>query len=112
MSAVKRSLGCSLASFRTRARPLDTLSRLCVRRVVVVPAFPFVSPLCSTDSAAVIAALFADFIAIMGDSDFLKSCVIGLWRFAFPIQTSSTCTGQLQDLPVPEQGTSAHAGFY
>ena len=81
--------------------------------MLVVPAFPCVSPLCSIDSAAVIAALFADFIARMGDSDFLESFIIGLWRFAFPTRTSSTkCSGRLQDIPVPEQGTSAHAGFY
>ena len=68
--------------------------------------------LCSVDSAAVIAALFADFIALTEDSDFLESFVIGLRRFAFPTRTSSTGSGRLQDLPVPEQGISAHAGFY
>lgn len=80
--------------------------------MVAVPAFPFVSSLCSADSAAVIAALFADFIALTEDSDFLESFVIGLWRLAFPTRTSSTSSGQLQDIPVPEQGISAHAGFY
>lgn len=80
--------------------------------MVAVPAFPFVSSLCSADSAAVIAALFADFIALTEDSDFLESFVIGLWRLAFPTRTSSTGSGQLQDIPVPEQGISAHAGFY
>ena len=75
-----------------------------------MPAFPFVSSLCSVDSAAVIAALFADFVALTEDSDFLESFVIGLWRFAFPMRTSSRSPGQLQDLPVPGQGTSAHAG--
>ncbi len=80
--------------------------------MLVVLAFPFVSPLRSIDSAAVTAALFADFTASMGDSDFLESFVIGLWRFAFPMRTSGKNPGRLQDLPVPEQGTSAHAGFY
>ena len=70
--------------------------------MVAVPAFPFVSSLCSADSAAVIAALFADFIALTEDSDFLESFVIGLWRLAFPTRTSSTGSGQLQEVSGPE----------
>jgi hypothetical protein len=111
MSAVKRSRGCDLASCRTRARPLDTLSRHCVRRVIAPPLFPFASPLRSIDSAVVITTLFADLNATMGDSDFLESFVIGVRQYAFPMRTGRSRAGRLRDLPVPKQGTSAHAGF-
>jgi hypothetical protein len=83
-----------------------------VRRVLVVPAFLCPSPLCSINSAAVNAALFADFVALVGDSDFLESFIIGLRPLAFPTRTSSSRSGRLQDIPVPGQGTSEHAGFY
>ncbi len=48
----------------------------------------------------------------MGDSDFLEPFIIGVRRFAFPMRTSGKRPGRLQDLPVPKQGTSVHAGFY
>ena len=111
MSAVNRSLGCSLASFRTRSGVGDTLSRHCVRHVVAVLAFPLASPLCSADSAAIILALFVGLTARTGYSDFSGSFIIGLWRFAFPMRASSRSSGQARDIPVPEQGTSVHAGF-
>src|SRR5665213_29086 len=95
-----------------RARPGDTLSRLCVRRVLVVLAFPLASPLRSRNSAPVCPGLFVAFIATMGDSDFLESCIIGLRRYAFPMRTGTQRDGRLQDIPVPEQGTSVHAGVY
>lgn len=109
---MKRSLGCAFACCRMRARPGDTLSRLCVRHVLVVLAFPLVSPLGSRDSAPVCPGLFVALIATMGDSDFLESCIIGLRRYAFPMRTGTSCDGRFQDLPVPKQGTSAHAGVY
>ena len=43
----------SLATFRMRSSACDTLSRLCVRRVLCWSAFPLVPALRSTGSAAV-----------------------------------------------------------
>ena len=57
--------------------------------MVAVPAFPFVSSLCSADSAAVIAALFADFIAVY-DFVFGNNGVIPC------TQTGSGCTNLLR----------------
>src|SRR5260370_24343032 len=55
----------SLAPFRMRSSACDTLSRLCVRRVLCWPAFPSVPALGSPCSAAGRPALFAGFIATM-----------------------------------------------
>ena len=51
-SAVNLSFFLSLAAFRMRSSACDTLSRLCVRRVLCWPAFPLVPALRSTGSAA------------------------------------------------------------
>ena len=51
-SAVNLSFFLSLATFRMRSSACDTLSRLCVRRVLCWPAFPLVPALRSTGSAA------------------------------------------------------------
>src|SRR6516225_631086 len=55
----------------------DTLARLCVRCVLCWPAFPLVSALRSTGSAADRSALFAGFVATMAKSDFPRPCIIG-----------------------------------
>ena len=77
MRAVNRHFRLPFAVCRTRSRPVDTLSRLGVRRVVVSIAFPLALPLCSTDSAVDCSALFASFIANMGSSDFSGSFITG-----------------------------------
>ena len=51
-SAVNFSFFLSLAAFRTRSSAWVTLARLCVRRVLCWFAFPLVSALGSTGSAA------------------------------------------------------------
>ncbi len=65
----------------------DTLVQLCVRHVLCWPAFPLVSALGSTGSAAVdstadrsaaaSAVLFVGFTATMAGSDFSCPCIIG-----------------------------------
>jgi len=62
---------------RMRSSACDTLTRLCVRHVLCWPAFPLVSALGSTGSAADRSALFAGFTATMAESDFLRPCIIG-----------------------------------
>src|SRR5215472_14930829 len=71
---------------RMRSSACDTLARLCVRHVLCWPAFPLVSALRSTGSAAVTStadcsagcsALFAGFVATMAKSDFPRPCIIG-----------------------------------
>src|SRR5229473_348946 len=86
-SAVNFSFFLSLATFRMRSSACDTLTRLCARHVLCWPAFPLVSALRSTGSAAVGSAadrsaagcstLFAGFPATMTESDFSCPCIIG-----------------------------------
>jgi hypothetical protein len=52
-------------------------------------AFPLVAPLGSIDSAADRSALFADFIATMGASDWSRPCIIGFGARAFPLRASN-----------------------
>ena len=66
-----------LAALRTRSSACDTLSRSCARRVLCWPAFPLVSILGSTGSAANRSALFVGFSATTTESDFSGSCIIG-----------------------------------
>ena len=85
--AANLSFFLSLATFRIRSSACDTLSRLCVRRVLCWSAFPLVPALRSAGSAAfgfaanrfgaVRSALFAGFIATMAGSDFSCPCIIG-----------------------------------
>src|SRR6266566_5247249 len=60
-----------------RSSACDTLTRLCVRRVLCWLAFPLASALRSTGSAAVETALFVGFPATMAESDFSRPCIIG-----------------------------------
>src|SRR5947199_5612204 len=86
-SVVNLSFFLSLATFRMRSSACDTLSRLCVRRVLCWPAFPLAPALRSTGSAAFsfaadrsgagCSALFAGFPATMARSDFSCPCIIG-----------------------------------
>src|SRR5246127_5531449 len=62
-SAVNLSFFLSLAILRMRSSACDTLTRLCVRHVLRWLAFPLVSALGSTGSAAGCSALFAGFAA-------------------------------------------------
>jgi hypothetical protein len=63
-----------------RSSACDTLTRLCVRRVLCWLAFPLASALRSTGSAAVETALFVGFPATMAESDFSRPCIIGIAR--------------------------------
>ena len=67
----------------------DTLARLCVRCVLCWPAFPLVSALRSTGSAADRSALFAGFVAV--GSEEARSIALALasvrrpnWTCSFP----------------------------
>src|SRR4029450_7108591 len=60
-----------------RSSACDTLTRLCVRRVLCWLAFPLASALRSTGSATVETALFVGFPATMAESDFSRPCIIG-----------------------------------
>ncbi len=109
-SAVNFSFFLSLALCRMRSSPEVTLSRLDVRHVWCWLAFPSASALRSTNSAADCSALFAGFTATTASSDFPPPCIIGFGS------SPSRCGpdrqhagGRLWDLPVPEQGASAHA---
>ena len=62
---------------RTRSSPWDTLSRLSVRRVRGLTAFPSAPSLRSTDSAPGCPGLFPGFFATMERSDFSRPCIIG-----------------------------------
>jgi hypothetical protein len=97
-SAVNFSFFLSLATFRMRSSACDTLSRLCVRRVLCWPAFPLVPALRSTGSAAWSSpadrsaegpALFASFVAV--GSEEARSIALALasvrrtnWTCSFP----------------------------
>ncbi len=63
-SAVNLSFFLSFATCRMRSSACDTLTRLCARRVLCWSAFPSVSVLGSTGSAADRSALFAGFAAV------------------------------------------------
>src|SRR5689334_23237003 len=76
-SAVNLSFFPRLAACRTRSNACDTPARSCARRVLCWPAFPLVSVLGSTGSAADCSALFAGFPATTTESDFSGSCIIG-----------------------------------
>jgi hypothetical protein len=76
-SAVNLSFFLSFATCRMRSSACDTLTRLCARRVLCWSAFPLVSVLGSTGSAADRSALFAGFAATMAESDFPRPCIIG-----------------------------------
>src|SRR2546421_8110 len=76
----------SLATRRIRSSACDTSTvtvssstpvRLCARDVLCWSAFPLVTALGSTCSAADCSALFAGFTATMAMSDFPRSCIIG-----------------------------------
>src|SRR5215204_6071029 len=86
-SAVNLSFFLSLAAIRMRSSACVTLARLCVRCVLCWFAFPLVSALRSTGSAAACpvtdrsaagrTTLFAGFTATMAESDFSCPCIIG-----------------------------------
>ena len=99
---------------RTRSSACDTLSRLCVRRVLCWPAFPLVPALRSTGSAAGCPALFAGFIATMAESDFSdRASSASAPRLPdADHRPVSWADGQSGDLPVPVQGASVHARVF
>ena len=74
---MNRSFFRCLATSRTRSSACDTLPRSCARHVRCCPAFPSVSALRSTGSAAGRPALFVGFSATMAESDFSRSCIGG-----------------------------------
>src|SRR5580693_5864118 len=112
-SAVNFSFFLSLATFRTRSSACDTLSRLCVRRVLCWPAFPLVPALRSTGSAAKVSpadrsaegcALFASFVATMAGSDFSGPFIIGYGSSPPRCgpSLSRDADGQTRDLPASD----------
>jgi len=60
-----------------RSSACDTLARSCARWVLCWPAFPLVSVLGSTGSAADRSALFVGFPATTTEADFSGSCITG-----------------------------------
>jgi hypothetical protein len=76
-SAVNRSFFRCLATSRMRSSASVTLSRSCARRVLCWSAFPLVSALRSTGSAAGRPALFVGFTATMAEADFPRPWFIG-----------------------------------
>ena len=66
---MRRSFLFLVTASRMRSCACDTASRLCVRTELCSPAFLLVPPLPSIGSAAARAALFADFLGIIGESD-------------------------------------------
>ena len=66
---MRRSFLFLVTASRMRSCACDTASRLCVRTVLCSSAFLLVPPLPSIGSAAARAALFADFLGIIGESD-------------------------------------------
>ena len=96
-SAVNLSFFLSFATCRMRSSACDTLTRLCARHVLCWSAFPLVSALGSTGSAAVRStadrsaagcfASFAGFTATMTESDF-SSVHHRLRLLAFPMRTA------------------------
>ena len=107
---MSRSFGRSRAACRMRSSAGDMLVRLCVRDMLCWPAFPLVSPLGSTGSAAASAVLFVGFIATMEESDFLPPCIEDFGLMAFPPRARRRCLTDMQDIPVLVQRAYAHAG--
>src|SRR5580692_8489673 len=95
-----------------RACACDTASRLCVRTVVCWSAFSLVPPLGSTCCSAARAASLAGFTATMGESDFSGPFIVGFGLRPSRRGPCKTPQGQSRDIPVPEQGASAHARVY
>src|SRR5882672_3607082 len=103
----------SFATFRMRSSACDTVARFWARSVLCWLAFPLAPALRSTGSAAVGTALFVGFPATMAESNFSRPCIIGYGS------SPSRCGpdrqragGRTWGLPVPAQGTSAHASVY
>src|SRR5665811_1270357 len=102
-----------LATCRMRPSACDTRTRYCARCVLCWLAFPSASALGSTGSAADRSALFVGFAATMAESDSPRPCIIGYGS------SPSRCgpdqqraCGRTWGLPVPAQGTSAHASVF
>src|SRR5215813_14338132 len=94
-----------------RACACDTASRLWVRSVLCSSAFSLAPPLRSTSSAAAVAALFACFLATLGESDF-STTLIG-YGPGLPDEIPATAGGDSDgDLPVPVQKACERARVY
>ncbi len=74
---MNRSFFLSLAVVRTRSKPCDAPSRLCVRSVSTRSAFPSAPASRSTGSATDRSVLFVGFTATMAGSDFSCPFIIG-----------------------------------
>src|SRR4029079_6861502 len=115
-SPVNLSFFLAFATCRMRSSACDTLPRLCARHVVCWSAFPLVSALGSTSSAAAgptadcsaagCAALFVGFAATMTESDFSCPCIIGFGfapsRCGPPYSAHAHNGGQTRDLPASD----------
>ena len=66
---MRRSFLFLVTASRMRPCACDTAARLCVRAVLCSSAFLLVPPLPSIGSAAARAALFADFLGTISESD-------------------------------------------
>jgi hypothetical protein len=108
------SLSCLFLATACRRRSCawDTAARLWVRTVLCSSAFPSIPPLRSISSAAAGAALFADFPATMGRSDFSGPCITGYGLRPSRCGPGIGARDGLGDLPVPVQETDAHARVF
>src|SRR4029434_5217607 len=100
-----------MTASRMRACACDTASRLCVRSVLCSSAFSLAPPLRSTSSAAAEAALFACFLATLGESDF-STTLIGYGPRPSRRDPGHGWRDGDGDLPVPVQKACEHARVY
>src|SRR5262249_13203615 len=95
---------------RMRSCTFDTASRLCVRTVLCSSAFLLVPSSSSTDSATECFALLAGFAGTIDECDFFVPCIIGYGLRPSRRGPGHDYRGQNEDLPVPAQEMSVHAG--
>src|SRR3954447_15658742 len=111
-SAVSFSFPFLATACRRRSCAWDTAARLRVRTVLCSPAFPSIPPLGSIGSAAADAALFADFPATMGGSDFSGPCITGYGLRPSRCGPGIGAQDGLGELPVPAREACAHARVF
>ena len=74
---MRRSFLLLVMASRMRPCACDTAARLCVRTVLCSSAFLLVPPLPSIGSAAACAALFANFVGTISESDCSVPFIVG-----------------------------------
>jgi len=80
--------------------------------VLCCTAFPLVSALRSSGSAASRPALFVGLLVTMAESDFPRPFIIGYGSSPSRCRPGLVTPSQTQDLPVPVQRASTHARFF